>query len=233
MRWNENFSSILKEKKYNIIWTAVNGTLDKSSDVIVEVEYDKLGMKHIKELKEFLGEEVDESLHEYIRTNVFTATRNFIQRLKAFRREIMMGPNNPMAIENFSDKMEFQGRGAGHIHGSAWCNLRKISEDLDIDCYLTDSEDDFESDIEEEDETAEQEHVFDSESHLEKAFKKLRKSEKLKKNEEKALVAFADKFTTCTLNPDMAAKMIDEKTDHSEGVKIVEIAEESQCHYHT
>ena len=27
----------------------------------------------------------------------------------------MMGHNNPMAIENFSDKMEFQGRGAGHI----------------------------------------------------------------------------------------------------------------------
>ena len=29
----------------------------------------------------------------------------------------MLGHNNPMAIENFSDKMEFQGRGAGHIHG--------------------------------------------------------------------------------------------------------------------
>ena len=122
MRWNENFSSILREKGYNIIWTAVNGTLNDSKDVIVEVEMLKDGVKDRIEIRDFLAKEVDESLHEFIRTNVFTATRNFIHRLKTFRKEIMIGHNNPMAIENFSDKMEFQGRGAGHIHGAAWCN---------------------------------------------------------------------------------------------------------------
>ena len=140
----------------------------------------------------------------------------------------MMGHNNPMNIENFSDKMEFQGRGAGHIHGSAWCNLRKISQDLDAECSLTDSEDD--SDYEDE---LEEEIVMDDQSNLERAFKKLRKGDQLKKMEDKALIAFADKFTTCTLNPAMAASMIDESTDIEEGRKIVGIAEETQTHHHT
>ena len=61
-------------------------------------------------LRNFLEENVDESLHEFIRTNVFIATRNFIHRLKAFRKEIMLGHNSPMAIEHWSDKMEFQGQ---------------------------------------------------------------------------------------------------------------------------
>ena len=141
-----------------------------------------------------------------------------------------MGHNNPMAIENFSDKMEFQGRGAGHIHGAAWCDLNKISEELDIECSLTDSEDDDDSDNETE---QEENKPINYESDLEKAFRKLRRDEKLKKIERKALVAFADKFTTCTLNPDMAAKMIDETTSLSEGIKIVEIVEETQKHHHT
>ena len=142
----------------------------------------------------------------------------------------MMGHNNPMNIDNFSDKMEFQGRGAGHIHGSAWCNLSKIAKDLDIECELTDSEDDYESDSED---GFEADRNPTDESNLEKAFKKLRKGEKLKRMEDKALIAFADKFTTCTLNPDMAAKMIDETMDISEGIKVVGIAEETQTHHHT
>ena len=52
-------------------------------------------------------------------------------------------------------------------------------------------------------------------------------------NEEEALVAFADKFVTCTLNPDMAAKMIDEKVTAEEGEAIVKIAKETQTHHHT
>ena len=98
----------------------------------------------------------------------------------------MLGHNNPMAIENFSDKMEFQGRGAGHIHGAAWCNLRKIS--LDITKTHVDSEDEFEDESEDEFEMVEDQFqdITNLESDLEKAFKKLRKSEKLLKNEKKS-----------------------------------------------
>ena len=65
------------------------------------------------------------------------------------------------------------------------------------------------------------------------AFKKLRKCDKLDKDEKRALIGFADCFTTCTLNPDMAAKMIDDTTTIEEGIEIVKKAEETQTHYHT
>ena len=121
---DENFTSILKEKGFNIIWTASCENLDNTSEIKIEVESGN--EQEPKELREFLATEVDESLHEFIRTNVFIATRNFNHRLKTFRKEIIMGTNNPMEVENFSDKMEFQGRGAAHIHGVPWCNLQKI-----------------------------------------------------------------------------------------------------------
>ena len=54
--------------------------------------------------------------------------RNFVQRIKTFRTEIMMGEGSPLKIMYWSDKMEFQGRGAGHIHGVAWSDLKEISE---------------------------------------------------------------------------------------------------------
>ena len=91
-------------------------------------------------MRDILQDDVDESLHEFIRTNVFIATRNFMHRLKSFRKEIMTGDNNPMAIENWSDKMEFQGRGAAHIHGVAWCNLAKVSRMLGMENNKSNSE---------------------------------------------------------------------------------------------
>ena len=38
MRWDENFTSILKEKGYKIIWTATNDNLHDSSNVEIRVE---------------------------------------------------------------------------------------------------------------------------------------------------------------------------------------------------
>ena len=99
----------MKEKEYNIIWTSNNNYDDDCVDAEVKVEFGTGEEKQEKPLRNFLEENVDDSLHEFIRTNVFIATRNFIHRLKAFRKEIMLGHNSPMAIENWSDKMEFQG----------------------------------------------------------------------------------------------------------------------------
>ena len=65
MRWNENFTSILREKGYNIIWTADDGSLD-STEVGIKVEFTKDDVIKQVELREFLEEEVDESLHEFI-----------------------------------------------------------------------------------------------------------------------------------------------------------------------
>ena len=37
-----------------------------------------------------------------------------------------MGQNNPMNVKYYTYKVEFQDRGAGHIHGTLWLGLDKI-----------------------------------------------------------------------------------------------------------
>ena len=88
----------------------------------------KEGVEVKKEISSFLEEDLDESLHEMIQTNVITATRNFDHRLEAFKKEIIMGPNNLMKIKNISYRIEFQGRDAAHAHGTLWLDTRKIEE---------------------------------------------------------------------------------------------------------
>ena len=140
-----------------------------------------------------------------------------------------------MAIINFSDKLEFQGRGAAHIHGAAWCDIRKISQSINLTVPRSESDEEIDSNSEHEPETIEEieTRILDPDTDLERAFKKLRKSQDLQREDENALIAFADKFTTCTLNPEMAASMIDDKTSVSEGIRIVDIVRKTQTHYHT
>ena len=81
-----------------------------------------------KPLEEFLLDEVDESQHELIRCNVVTATRYFDHRVKCFLRDIVMDPSNPMSVRYFTYKVEFQARGAGHVHGTLWLNLLDLEK---------------------------------------------------------------------------------------------------------
>ena len=219
MRWEVNFTSIIREKGYKIIWEQ-----EESNEVIVKVEFVKAGKTNRIILKEFLEEECDESLHEFIRTNVFTATRNFIQRVRSFRTEIMMGKNNPMRIRYWCDKMEFQGRGAGHIHGVAWCDLTEISELIKkeriVGVIL--SNDECSSEVEE-----------SIVNHLENSYRSLRENKPLSEAEENALIDFVDRSVTCTLNPQLAAKMIDVNKTKEDGMKIIEIVKAVQVHHHT
>ena len=54
------------------------------------------------------------------------ATRNYNHRVKSFINDIVMDKNNPMAVDYYSTKVEFQGRGAAHNHGVLWVNLRQM-----------------------------------------------------------------------------------------------------------
>ena len=55
-----------------------------------ETRVRKKGTRKIcKTLKTFLLEDVDDSMHEMIRTNVLVATRNFHHRVEAFKKEIL------------------------------------------------------------------------------------------------------------------------------------------------
>ena len=84
--------------------------------------------KDWKPLKQFIEEDVDESLHELIRGNVLTATRYFEHRVKNFMSKIVMGKKNPMCASYYTYKVEFQDRGAAHIHGTLWVNLDDLEE---------------------------------------------------------------------------------------------------------
>ena len=90
--------------------------------------------------------------------------------------------------------MEFQGRGAGHIHGVAWSDLQKVSElikeEKKVGIILS-------GDGEVSDENKKDDEV----SHLETAYKSLRENKRLNEDEEKALTDFVDRSVTCTLIP--------------------------------
>ena len=83
--------------------------------------------------------------NQLLSENVFDITRNFNNRVKSFRRNILMAPNSPLQIEYYQDRTEFQARGNGHylkhfklmiflnlgnghIHGCAWSYLNKLED---------------------------------------------------------------------------------------------------------
>ena len=78
------------------------------------------------EMKEYLENHVEESLHELIRRHVFIATRNYNNRVQAFLSKILMDKSNPMCVKYWTTKVEFQGRGAGHNHGTIWVDMQKM-----------------------------------------------------------------------------------------------------------
>ena len=207
-RWDENFTTILKEKGWAILWNIRESIQEERIEEEVEVQLEN---GSVKSLKAFLQEDANDSIHEMIRSNILTATRNFVHRINCFKRDIMMGSNNPMCINKFSWKVEFQGRGAGHIHGTLWCNLTKIKlEDTQTDESGRETE------------------------HLEKAFKALRENKELTYEEEKSLTKFVDKFTTCTLNTEKTMEHLDEHENvEEEGKYIIQIVKECQIHHHT
>ena len=84
MGWK--FHKYFERKGYNIIWNAGEFNLEEVSELDIEVEFRPEDTKGKKHLRTFLEEEVDESLHEFIQTNVFIETRNFMNRVKNFRK---------------------------------------------------------------------------------------------------------------------------------------------------
>ena len=92
--------------------------------VTVEV---KVGNETVKiPWKKYIEDHLDKSQHELIRRNVLLATRNFQHRVETFRREVIFGRNNPLKVRHISYRVEFQGRGAGHIHGVLWLDLKEM-----------------------------------------------------------------------------------------------------------
>ena len=82
--------------------------------------------------------------------------------------QVIYGRNNPLRVRHISYRVEFQGRGAGHIHGVLWLDLNQI-EIKGVPKEV-----------------------------LASAFEKLRYSRALEEEEVEALERFTDTFVTCT-----------------------------------
>ena len=121
-RWDENFSSLLRLLDVTVRYDYDTKDGMDQTTIIYKEDKNKVKMS----LKDYLDNKVNTSMHELIRTNVLNATRNYNQRVKAFIKTIVMDKNNPMSIEHYSTKVEFQGRGAGHNHGVLWANVKKM-----------------------------------------------------------------------------------------------------------
>ena len=94
------------------------------------------------------------------------ATRNFHHRIEAFKKDILNGRNNPMMIKHISYRVEFQGRGAAHIHGTLWLNIKEIEK------------------------SAKFKERYDGGGNLSDAFRKFRDEEELSEEEKNAFATF-------------------------------------------
>ena len=206
LRWDENFAAILQDKydiKYKIEmddegnWDTKVTARNRGSDL----EY--------KPLKQFIEEDVEESQHELIRGNVLIATRYYQQRVKNFICKIAMGANNPMNVKYYTYKVEFQDRGAGHIHGTLWLDMDKL-EDL-----VRDDEGTLRRRKKEQ---GEEKSCFKG---LKEAFKKLRNNTKLESADIKVLRQFIDTFTSVSTH------------GNTVGREVARIAQEVNKHHHT
>ena len=166
-----------------------------------------------KPIKQFIKEDIEESLHELVRGNVLTATRYFEHRIKQFINRIVMGKNNHMYVKYYTYKVEFQDRGAGHVHGTLWLGLKKI-ENLMRDC----------SNSKLRLKTKEEERDTECKGWmygLTKAFKKLRHNLPLTTEDTKSLRRFIDEYSTVSNHGNTVGK------------DVARIANEVNKHHHT
>ena len=204
MRWDENFAAILLgmgfETKYNVSKDEEGNWKTVIDARVKDGEW--------KPMRQFIEEDVDDSVHELVRGNVLTATRYFQHRVKNFIDRIIMGRNNPMCVQYYSYKVEFQDRGAGHIHGTLWLRLDDLQDMKRADngeLRKLDSENKNSGEL----------------KGLKQAFTRLRKNMKLETSDKSALTKFIDEFTTVSIHENTVGKLVSR------------IAQEVNKHHHT
>ena len=168
-RWNQNFARILSDQGCKVRYEVI-----KEDSCKTKIEVKKNADDKWKPIEEFLKDDVDESLHELIRQNVVSSTRYYDMRVKALLRHIVLHPSNPMKVKYYQYKVEFQNRGALHIHGCLWSDIKKIEK--------SDNGKDMKG--------------------LKSAFTKLRTGDDLLRQEREALKNFVDTYITVSTHKD-------------------------------
>ena len=186
-RWDENFVSILSQKGLKIIYEPTKAPSQpfgkfsyQADDIFVQEE----GKEKVP-LKEYLE---NENLHELVRENILAITMNFDKRVHSFINKIVMAESNPMKTQFYHYRVEFQARGAGHIHGVLWIDLEK----LEIGDGKTNIK-------------------FKG---LQNAMKKLKNSEPLLEEDHQVLSSFVDQFVTCSLSDPDLSDLVQEVQRH-------------------
>ena len=212
LRWEENFAAILRDEGLNLTYSLV---ADEKGyiDTRIEVEYMQNNEKRTMLLKQYIEEFMDKSLHELIRGNVLLATRYFNQRVKKFISKIVMGHNNPMNVQYYTYKVEFQERGAGHIHGTLWLDLDKLEKLQRLQNGKLKSSEQIPDSSEKE--------VYKPFESITSAFKNIKNGQGIDLQEKEALTNFVDEFTTVSTNI------------HTVGEQVSKIVLDVNKHNHT
>ena len=124
-RWDETFISLLKQRGVKIICKN-SGPIDKDTKYSYrapEIFVQEPGKSEVP-LKEYIQNEE----HELVRENVLTVTMNFDRRVHAFLKRIIMDESSPMKAQYYHYRVEFQMRGAGHVHGVIWVDLPELEK---------------------------------------------------------------------------------------------------------
>ena len=110
LRWSPNFSPILLERGYNLIYSMEK---NDCGTWITKIRGKREEDETWKDIEEII-EEFDDSKHEILRGNVVNSARYLQNRVKQFLSKIVLNKENPMCIHLYSYKVEFQQRGAGN-----------------------------------------------------------------------------------------------------------------------
>ena len=175
MRWSENFTSLLHLEGYKINYST------EFDEVLIEDPNDPDQMLSIAE---FL--DLNEGKHEFIRKNILNSTRNFDQRVKLFIKNIIMSKYNEMHASFYNYRVEFQLRGAGHIHGCIWINFKDFMKD-------------------------ERNAGFQG---IDAVFEKITNEQKLTSKEKALVAAFADKFITVSIKDPSTKDIVSQVNVH-------------------
>ena len=139
------------------------------------------------------------------------ATRYFHQRVKLFMNKIVMAKSNPLSVKYYSYKVEFQARGAAHIHGILWLNHFRLEKLILKDGQLTHPSGDY----------VNPGHSSLPLKGIAETFQKLRSCEKLSKENISVLGRFVDSFTTVSTHGPTV------------GEDVVKIVTEVNTHHHS
>ena len=77
-------------------------------------------------MKDFIKHE---NIHELLKENILALTKNFNNRVQEFVRTIVL-KDKDMHVDFYNYRVEFQMRGAGHIHGVLWMDIPSLEKKI-------------------------------------------------------------------------------------------------------